>query len=156
MATIVPANKDAQQSIIAAVLKSLESKEIVLNVRGPFMTAVLLHDGTYKNKVIDPAVELLFKGMRPGQRSAFVFEFEPVAFSEFKRVEFDENKIFQAIPSFEKTLTDALGVYDDDSTWMKAKKVFLKEEQQRREAERELAEIEELERNAEDELWGSF
>lgn len=149
-------SKDARQMIIDAVAPKLRAEELTVSVRGPFLTSVMLHDGNYKQKPIQPDMELLFKGMREGQRSAFIFEFEPVGATEFKFVEFQENKIFEAMPEFETTLVNALGFYDEGLTWAKAKNKFVAEKRAEAEVEHELAKEEARARNIEDPEWGMF
>lgn len=146
---------EARQMIIDAVAPKLREAEYSASVRGPFATAVLLQDGNYKNKTVMPENELLFKGMRQGQRSAFLFEFEPVDALEFKQVEFEEKKVFLAMPEFERALVSALGFYEDE-TWAQAKHKFVIARRAEAEAEKELAEIEQKAKNAEDPSWGIF
>ncbi len=147
--------KELVQEIISAVKKSLEDQEVVVSVRGPFLTSVVMQDGNYKQKPVNPVQELLFKGMRPGARSAFIFEFEPVAYCDFKQVEFEEKKIFLAMPDFERTLVNALGYYED-LTWPKAAARFMRERAEQRVAEEEIARAETAAKNAADPMWGRF
>lgn len=149
-------NKDARQMIIDAVAPKLRADELTVSVRGPFLTSVMMQDGNYKQKPIQPDVELLFKGMREGQRSAFIFEFEPVGATEFKQVEFEERKIFEAMPDFEQTLVNALGFYDEGLSWAKAKNKFVSERRAELAAEKEIAKEEEKARYIEDPEWGMF
>ncbi len=147
--------KELVQEIISAVKAALEEQEVVVSVRGPFLTSVVMQDGNYKQKPVNPDQELLFKGMRPGARSAFIFEFEPVAYCEFKQVEFEEKKIFLAMPEFERTLVNALGYYED-ITWPKAAARFMRERAEQRVAEEEIKRAEIAAANAADPQWGIF
>lgn len=148
-------DKESRQLIIDAVVASMKAKEFIISVRGPFLTGVLLQDGNYKQKPIQPTMELMFKGMRPGARSAFVFEFEPVDCSEFRQVEFEEKKIFDAMPHFEQALVNALGFYDDLS-WASAKSKFLVDRRAQLDAEAELLREEQRALNEADPEWGMF
>ncbi len=147
--------KELVQEIIDTIKKALDDQEVVVSVRGPFMTSVVLQDGNYKQKPVNPDQELLFKGMRPGARSAIIFEFEPIAHCDFKQVEFEEKKIFLAMPDFEQTLVNMLGYYED-MTWPRAAARFIKEAGERRAAEEEARRAEIAATNAADPMWGIF
>jgi hypothetical protein len=156
MAKINPADdQDARQVIIDAVIGALKEKEFTTAVRGPFMTNVMMLDGNYKSKAVQPHEELMFKGIRSGARSAFIFEFEPIGMSEYKQVEFEEKKIFIAMPQFEQTLVNALGYYDD-MTWAQAKTKFISERRAQLEVEKEILREEERKSNELDPEWGMF
>ena len=151
-----PLNEEGtRQALIDAVVSALLAKEIVVTVRGPFMTAVMMNDSNYKNKTIMPETELIFKGMRAGARSNFIFEFEPIEATEYQKVEFAENKMFQAVPTFEAQLVNALGFYDEMS-WQLAKAKYVKTLAAEREVAAELQAAEIKEKNVKDADWGIF
>jgi hypothetical protein len=149
---------DALKEIAETLTRALKEKELIVTVRGPFMTAVMLagKDDQYVTKPVDPETELLFKNVRIGARSPLIFEFEPVGSHEYSRVEFEEGKLFDAVLGIEQTLINALGYYEEGLTWARAKGRFVNDAEVRAAEIEERRRLEEIERNASDPTWGMF
>jgi hypothetical protein len=145
-------------NIVMAINEFASNNTHIVSVRGPFMTTILNYFGSYRSEIIQPDMELIFKGVRLGLRKSFIFEFTPAAHATYKQVEFDEKKIFQAIPGMEQTLVNALGLYEEDKeiTWSNAKNMFISAAIKKINDEAEALREMEVSKNLADESWGIF
>lgn len=145
---------DANEALVKAI-NLVADETLVYAVKAPVSTSVVMNDGTFRTKTVDPDVELTFKGARLGKRTQLIFEFTPVDARPFKQVEIDEKKIGETIPEFEAQIARSLGGEDADD-FLKAKRAFIRQIRSQLKKEAEADQQKANAKYQDNPNWGSF
>jgi hypothetical protein len=150
-----------EQVLIDTVVAAMKESDTALDLTlsAPIQTSVVMQNGSYRTKSLIGNETFTFHGLREGKRSSYIFEFEPVDARDYKMVEFDEDKVFQAFPGLEEVLVAALD-QDSGMAWRQASAKFRTNLRRERSKAMKVAEKQaaaEAESHYEnDDLWGSF
>lgn len=158
---------DPNELILEALKKAAAGQAFTLS--GP--TKLFVHDGQEQGKqvAINGGTDLLFKGVRAGKRSPFIFEFEPFEpmGGDQTVIDLELKKVEQILPRFAGFLYGVLARaadFEDEDTsgwllpsYLDYARTRIVEKAAQEEAEREAEKlVVQSERYSDSEVWGQW
>jgi hypothetical protein len=157
-----PVVHDTEQVALRdAVIKWIDQNEATFTLKGPVQGTMMMADGGFKVMNLTGSEELLLSGARLGAKHQVIFEFTPMDSQLWARVEWGEEKVFEAIKEFD--VVAALGHSSQScnvTEWMTAAAQFRVGLKREAIKEKKVAEVaakaEQASLYADDAEWGSF
>lgn len=149
------------QQLIDVVTAALKDTDIDLELSAPIQASGKKKDGgQYRSFKMTGDETFVFKGLREGKRSSYIFEFEPVDVREYSQIEFGEESVFKVFPALLEPALAALKLDKPASTWNEGTARFrttLKRQANKERKEAEKADAKETENHYQnDPLWGAW
>lgn len=104
-----PENDPAVDALIATITTQPMEDWGIFSTGKPFTAQARKPDGNFRTVPLEGSEEFTFSGLRMGKRGKLIFEFNPVD-PTYTRYEFDEEKVFVAVPALEEWMLKALGM----------------------------------------------